>query len=92
MPTAKAVTRQAAWRHNPQEARGLSGALEELIRQPYGDVLSDYALTPGGDRVLYRADQDTDAVIELYSSAIAGPAPTRAGPIRRGNPFPTIVR
>jgi hypothetical protein len=29
----------AAWRHNPQEATGLSGALAELLRQPYGDVV-----------------------------------------------------
>ena len=29
----------AAWRHNPGEARGLGGALQELARQPFGNVL-----------------------------------------------------
>ena len=29
----------AAWQHDPQEARGLSGALETLQAQPYGQIL-----------------------------------------------------
>lgn len=36
-------------------------------------VLWDYKITPDSQRVLYRADQDEDEKIELYSVAIDGP-------------------
>jgi Tol biopolymer transport system component len=39
-----------------------------------GDVFSDYQISPDSSRVVYRADQDTDGVDELYSVPIAGPA------------------
>jgi hypothetical protein len=39
----------------------------------FGDVV-DFLLSPDGQYVLYRADQDTDNVSELYSVPSAGPA------------------
>jgi Tol biopolymer transport system component len=39
-----------------------------------GDVGSGFVISPDGSRVVYRADQDTDGVYELYSVPIAGPA------------------
>ncbi len=38
-----------------------------------GDVI-DFDISPDGSRVVYRADQDTSYVDELYSVPIAGPA------------------
>jgi Tol biopolymer transport system component len=39
-----------------------------------GDVSSGFVISPNGARVLYRSDQETDGVLELYSVPIAGPA------------------
>lgn len=41
-----------------------------------GDVYS-FAISPDGSRVVYRADQDTDFVDELYSIPIAGGTSTK---------------
>jgi len=38
-----------------------------------GEVFGDYQISPDGSRVVYRADQDTDDVKELYSVPITGP-------------------
>ena len=40
-----------------------------------GQVLRDFALTPDGSRVLYRADQDVDGAVRLYSVPVDGSAP-----------------
>jgi len=37
-----------------------------------GDVFSGFAFSPDGTRIAYRADQDTDAVIELYVAPASG--------------------
>jgi len=39
-----------------------------------GDVQADLVISPDGSRVLYRADQETDEVFELYSAPIDGSA------------------
>jgi Tol biopolymer transport system component len=43
---------------------------------PAGDV-AEYAISPDGNRVVYRADQDADGVSELYSVPIGGGTPTK---------------
>ena len=42
-----------------------------------GDVSSSYQVSPDGSTVVYRADQDTDDVTELYSVPIGGGAVTK---------------
>ncbi|MGD2158308.1 MAG: hypothetical protein PVG32_15630 [Anaerolineales bacterium] len=37
-----------------------------------GDVEDDFAISPDSSRVVYRADQDTNGVRELYSAPISG--------------------
>src|SRR5262245_9760432 len=37
-----------------------------------GEVLRDFALSPDGSRVVYRADQDTDGAVQLYSVPLDG--------------------
>jgi len=37
-----------------------------------GEVLRDFALAPDGTRVLYRADQDVDGAVQLYSVPLDG--------------------
>jgi Tol biopolymer transport system component len=49
----------------------LSGAMPN-----FGDV-SDFKISPDGQYVVYRADQDTDGVIELYSVPLAGGTPVK---------------
>jgi len=39
-----------------------------------GDVFCDYQISPDSSRVVYRADQDTDGIFELYSVPVDGPA------------------
>ncbi len=39
-----------------------------------GHVHQEFAISPDSARVVYRADQQTDEVLELYSVPIAGPA------------------
>ena len=53
---------------------------------PGGDVLSDFQLTPDGLRVVYRADQDADEVIELYVASLDGTSRPRKlnAPLVRG--------
>jgi len=41
---------------------------EPLVRD--GDVFASFALTPDGNRAIYRADQDTEAMIEVYAADI----------------------
>jgi Tol biopolymer transport system component len=45
----------------------LNGVLTE------GGAVSNYEISPDSSRVVYRADQDTNDVIELYSVPIGGP-------------------
>ena len=40
----------------------------------FGDV-ENHLISPDSSRVVYRADQDTDTVIELYSASITGANP-----------------
>ena len=47
----------------------LNGALQDG-----GDLWWEYDISPDGSRVLYRADQETDGVYEIYSVPVAGPA------------------
>ena len=50
-----------------------------------GDVGDDHKISPDGATVVYRADQDTDGVFELYSVPITGGAPTKLnGPLIPG--------
>ncbi|MEQ1891682.1 MAG: hypothetical protein ABL998_04005 [Planctomycetota bacterium] len=60
--------------------RKLNGSLT-----PGGDVSADYQLDPTNGYVLYRADQDTDNVVELYSAAFEGAQTS----IRLHPPLPT---
>ena len=39
---------------------------------PSGDVFNDFQISPDSTRVVFRADKDTDGVLELYSVAIGG--------------------
>jgi formylglycine-generating enzyme required for sulfatase activity len=39
-----------------------------------GAVLNDFSISPDGRRVVYRADQESDGVNELYSVPLSGPA------------------
>ncbi|MEJ2209453.1 MAG: Calx-beta domain-containing protein [Anaerolineae bacterium] len=41
---------------------------EPLVRE--GDVFANFALTPDGARAIYRADQDIEAVMEVYAADI----------------------
>jgi len=46
-----------------------------------GDVQSDFAFTPDGGRLVYRADAETDERFELFGAAPAGPAsPVKLNP------------
>lgn len=54
---------------NPGAAVKLNGALTTD-----GDVAGDYALSADGSRVAYRADQDTDGLMELYTTLVVTPA------------------
>jgi len=38
----------------------------------YGDVWQDFKISADSNRVVYRADQNTDGVYELYSVPIGG--------------------
>ena len=54
-------------------------------RALHGDVQSDFQLSPDGSTVVYRADQDTDNVFELYSVPIGGGATSKLnGPLPPG--------
>lgn len=44
---------------------------------PAGGEIRDYWISPGGDRVIYLADQTTNDVWELYSVPAAGGAPQK---------------
>ena len=61
-------------------------------RAVVGDVLS-YQLSPDGATVVYRADQDTDNVTELYSVPIGGGTTTKlSGPLPpEGDVEPTFL-
>lgn len=48
---------------------------EIVMSPPYGVVFLTYPLAVSESRVVYRADQDTDDVWELYSAPIDGSAP-----------------
>jgi Tol biopolymer transport system component len=52
---------------------------------PGGDVMSNFLISPDGARVVYRADAETDGVLELYSVPIAGPP---AAGTRLNSPLP----
>ncbi len=46
-----------------------------------GDALADFALTPDGERVVYRADAETDGRFELFGVALDGSAnPVKLNP------------
>ena len=36
-----------------------------------GQSVTSFSICPGGERAVYLADQDTDAVVELYGAPIA---------------------
>jgi Tol biopolymer transport system component len=60
----------------PQTLAGTS----KLVAMPaFGDV-QDYQISPDGNWVVYRADQDTDGVVELYSVPLSGGAPVKLNP------------
>ena len=42
-----------------------------------GDVTSDFLISPDSSRVIYRADQQTDDVFELYSVPLGGGTVTK---------------
>jgi Tol biopolymer transport system component len=48
----------------------LSGSFDGPTSPAGRFVLNDFALTPDGSRIVYRADQDTSRVTELYSSRL----------------------
>lgn len=48
--------------------------------QPNGDVLPDFAIAPGGQRVVYRAGEVVSVRSDLYSVPIVGGATTRLTP------------
>ncbi|NOZ70820.1 MAG: hypothetical protein GXP38_02730 [Chloroflexi bacterium] len=60
-----------------------STEVTKLVSMPaFGDVKADYKVSPDGQYVVYRADQDTDDVIELYSIPLTGGVPTKlSGPM-----------
>ncbi len=45
-----------------------------------GEIGDDFLISPDGGRVVYRADQETDEVIELWSVPITGGAVTKLNP------------
>ncbi len=45
-----------------------------------GGTILRYSVAPGGARVVYLADQDTDGVDEMYSVPVAGGTPVRLNP------------
>lgn len=47
---------------------------------PFGDVKTNFQISPDGQRVVYRADQDTDGVIELFSVPITGGTAVKLNP------------
>lgn len=59
----------------------VSGGIERvsgpLLSDPFGDrgVQPDVAITPDGERVLYRAPQDATGMADLYSAPVEGGAP-----------------
>jgi len=65
----------------------LDGSTEAIPLSPPlvagGDVLGFFIVSPDGGRVVYRADQDTDEVFELYASKLDG-----TGNVRLNVPLP----
>ena len=51
-------------------------------------IVSQFEISPDSSRVVYRADQDTDTVIELYSVPLTGGVPTKLNktPLAVGDP------
>jgi len=49
-------------------AGGASARKVNAALVPDGDVSPDFALSPNGDRIVYRAEQELDAIKELYLS------------------------
>ena len=43
----------------------------------YGDVVHGFMISPNSKHVVYRADQDTDEVLEIYSVPITGGTPVK---------------
>ena len=52
----------------------------ERIHALLGGVV-DFQISPDGRHVVYRADQDTDQVLELYSVLLGGGPPIRLNPL-----------
>ena len=58
-----------------------------------GEVSSDFQITPDSSRVVYIADQETDAVTELYSvPAAGGPVVKLNGPLVAGGAVSNVPR
>ncbi len=60
---------KSAWAGSPTKLNGsmVSG----------GNVSGSFRSSPDNSRVAYKADQDTDGVLELYSVPIGGGTPTK---------------
>lgn len=48
---------------------------------PFWGGVVDFQISPDGRHVVYRADQDTDQVLELYSVLLGGGPPIRLNPL-----------
>jgi Tol biopolymer transport system component len=62
-------------------AFGDIGVIYEEVYDGFITKVHDFQISPDGKYVVYRADQDTDRVFELYSVSLTGGSPIRLNPL-----------
>ena len=66
-------------------------AVVVLVSMPaFGQILPDYRISGDGTRVLWRADQEVDGLVELYMTYLGPPQTVAPLPLLPPRPGPTV--